>query len=76
MEFPIKINTTRMGLSIIYLRGHKWKFKKKYVLQSLKIVSILANSAGLDEMPHFEPFHLGLHFLPKYPFRGFQCTKV
>ena len=25
-------------------------------------------------MPHFVAFHLGLHCLPKYPFRGFQYT--
>ena len=28
-----------------------------------------------DEMPHFAAFHLGLHFLPKYTFRGLQNTK-
>ena len=31
-----------------------------YVLQSLKIVFILANSAGPDEIPCFVAFHLGL----------------
>ena len=37
---------------------------------SLKIVSILANSADPDEMQHYAAFHLGLHRLPKYLFRG------
>ena len=26
-------------------------------------------------MLHSAAFHLGLHFLSKYPFRGFQYTK-
>ena len=29
---------------------------------------VLANSADPDEMQHNAAFHLGLHFLPKYPF--------
>ena len=28
-----------------------------------------------DEMPHYVAFHLDLHILPKYLFRGFQNTK-
>ena len=28
-----------------------------------------------DEMAHYAAFHLGLHCLSKYPFRGFQNTK-
>ena len=45
------------------------------VFLSLKVVKILANSADPDEMQHHAAFHLGLHCLPKYPFRGFQYTK-
>ena len=33
-----------------------------------------ANSAVLDEMPHIAEFHLGLLYLLKYPFRGFQSS--
>ena len=62
MDFPIQINTITIGLSIIHFKG----FPDNYELQSLKIVFILANSAA---------FHLGLHCLLKYPFRGFQNTK-
>ena len=40
-----------------------------------KIVFILVNSADLDEMLHFAAFHLGLHCLLQYFFRGFQYTK-
>ena len=32
----------------------------------LKIVSVLANSADPDEMPHHVAFQQGLHYLPKY----------
>ena len=41
---------------------------------SLKIALILANSKDPDEMQHYAAFHLGLHCLPKYPFRGFKYT--
>ena len=36
---------------------------------------VIANSAESDEMQHNAGFHLDLHCLPKYPFRGFQDTK-
>ena len=65
-----------MGLFNIYLRGHRYKFPKNHALQSLKIAFILANNAGPDEMTHFVAFHLGLHCLPKNPFRGFEHTKL
>ena len=35
---------------------------------SLKISFILAKRADPDEMPQSVAFHLGLCFLPKYPF--------
>ena len=38
----------------------------------MKVVLILANSADHDEMQQYAAFHLGLHCLPKYQFRGFQ----
>ena len=42
---------------------------------SLKMDFVLANSVDPDEMLHDAAFHQGLHFLPKYLFRGFQSTK-
>ena len=54
----------------------KWSEVDGDVCLSLKVVLILADSAGPDEMQHYAAFHLGLHCLPKYPFRGFQYTKV
>ena len=41
----------------------------------LKIVLTSAKSVDPDEMPHIAAFHLGLHFLQKYPFKCFQNTK-
>ena len=41
----------------------------------LKVVLILANSEDPDDMQQYAAFHLGLHCLPKYLFKGFQCTK-
>ena len=37
-----------------------------------RFVLILANSEDPDEMQHCAAFHLCLHCLPKYPFRGLQ----
>ena len=39
-----------------------------------RFVLILANSVDPDEMQQYAAFHLGLHCLQKYPFRGFQYT--
>ena len=46
-----------------------------YVFLSLLVLFILANNADLDEMQHNAAFHLGLHCLPKYPFRDSQYPK-
>ena len=43
---------------------------------SLNVVLILANSASdPDDLHHYSAFHLGQHYLPKYPLNGFQYTK-
>ena len=39
-----------MGLSIISFKGSRVDFPNKYVLQSLNIAFIIANSADPDEM--------------------------
>ena len=62
----MQIYTIRIAFPLYILRGHMLKFPNNYVLHSLKIVFILANSAGPDEMLHFAVFHLGLHCLPRY----------
>ena len=47
----------------------RYNFRKKLFL-SLKINLVLANSADPDDILHNAAFHLGLHSLPKYRFRG------
>ena len=69
MDFPIHSDTLSMGLPIVHFKGSQVEFSIFDVLLSLKVVLILANSAEADEMQHFAAFHLGLHCLPKYPFR-------
>ena len=54
MEFPIQIATIKMGIRdcpLCILKGSQ-TFPNKYVLQSLNIVFIIANSADPDEMQH------------------------
>ena len=56
MDFPIQIHRIRMGLFIIYFKGSQVEYSTNYVLQSPKIVFIIANSAGPDEMQHYAAF--------------------
>ena len=46
MDSPIPIDTIRMGLSIIYLKGSQVKISKFDVFQSLKTVLTSAISSG------------------------------
>ena len=48
------------------------EISNNYMLQSLRVVFMLANTADLDEMPHIAAFNIGLYCLSKYSFRGFQ----
>ena len=59
------------------LKGQKLLFHPKNVvfLSESNFVFKLANSADPDEMPRFAAFHLGLHCLQKYPFKGFKSTR-
>ena len=60
----------------MYFRGSQVEFSLNYdVFLSPYVDQILANSADPDEMQHYAAFHLVLHCLPEYPFRGFQYTK-
>ena len=61
--------------SLYTSRGYRIKFSNYDILHSLKIVFILVDSAGPDEMPQYGAFHLGLHCLPKYPIKGFPVYK-
>ena len=57
------------------LRVNRSEFIKFDVFLFLKIVFTSAKSVDPDEMSCYAAFYLGLHCLPKYPFRGFQHTK-
>ena len=50
MDFPIQIATIKVGLSIICFKGSKVDFPNKYLLHSMKISFIVANSADPDKM--------------------------
>ena len=60
----------KLGIVQCTYLGVKLKFKKK----CFRLFNF-TNSADPDEMPLNAAFHLGLHCLQKYPFRGFPNTK-
>ena len=64
-----------MGLSIMYFKESQVEYSKLWLFLYLKVLFILANSADPYEMQHFAAFHMDLHCLPTYPFRGFQYKK-
>ena len=70
MEFPIKFDTVESGWSIVYIVGSQVIISPKYCI-SPKIDFVFANSVD----PDYAAFQLGLHCLPKYPFRGFWSLK-
>ena len=57
-----------LGVSVYIL-------KKDIVFFCLKTFFTFSNSVDPDEMQHYAAFHLGLHCLQKYLFRGFPNTK-
>ena len=75
MDFPKHIDTISLGLPIVYYKGLPVEFQNNDIFLSLKIVLILANSEDPYGMLHFAAFHLGLHCLPRYTFRGFRYIK-
>ena len=70
-----KFDTVKSGWSVVYIEGSKAIISKKIIFLSVKINSVLTNSADPDEMQHCVAFHLGLHCLPMYPFWGFPSPK-
>ena len=75
MEFTIKFDMVTSGWSIIYTEGSQAIVSRKYYISFSEDRFALAKSVDPVEMPHYAAFHLGLHSLPKYPFRGFCSTK-
>ena len=49
--------------------------KNNCILLSEDLFFTFINSVDPDEMPHYAAFHLGLHCLKKYSFRGFPNIK-
>ena len=75
MDFPIHIDTIRMGLSISHFKESQVEFSKLWCISVPEGFLILANSAYPDKMQHNAAFQLGLHCWPRFVFRGFQYTK-
>ena len=74
MDFPYRLKQLD-GISIMYFKGCTLSFPNYDVFLSQRIVFTLTNSADPDKMPHHAAFYLGLHWLSKYLFRGFEYTK-
>ena len=82
--FPeLEIFSLKLGKNIIFAIGNmtqyqspKWAKKPPCdIFLSLNVVLISVNSADPDEMQDYAVAYLGLHCLPKQPFRGSKYTK-
>ena len=74
--FFLLFDTIDLRWSIVCIRGHRFYFQMKIVFLSLKKdYASIATSVDPDEMPHYVASHLGLHCLPKYPFRSHLYMK-
>ena len=60
MELSIKFDTVKSEWSIVYIEGLQ-VIISNIIFLSLKIDSVLENSAGPDEMPPYAAFHLCHH---------------
>ena len=58
-----------------YIGVSGYNSKKNIVFFCLKIFFTFTNSVDPEEMQHYAAFHLGLHCLQKYSFRGYLNTK-
>ena len=75
MDSSLWFNTINFGWSIVYLGVSHFNFSKNIIAFLSEDLFTLTNSIDPGEMPHNAAFHLGLHYLLKYPFRCFQYTK-
>ena len=76
MVFPIHFDMVRIRLPIVCFKGSQVKVTKLCCISISEHCLNIANSADPDKMQHYAAFHMGLHCLPQYPFRGFQYTRV
>ena len=63
------VHCTFLGVS-----SYTCNFKKNHIVFSEDYFTFTKNVEP-DEMQHYAAFHLVLHFLQKYLFRGFPNTK-
>ena len=75
MDSSFWFYTIHLGWSIVYIEWSQVIISNFFHIFSLLIDFVLGSSADPDEMQQCMTFHLGLHCLPKYPFRGFRYTK-
>ena len=75
MDSSFWIDTINLGYTIVHIKGCRVIIFKKYCILLSEDLFTFTNSVDPDEMQHYAAFHLDLHCLPKYPFRGFQYTK-
>ena len=74
MDLSFWFDTINLGKSIVHILGCK-VILKNIVFFCLNIVLTFKNSVDPNEMQHYAEFHLFLHCLQKYSFRGFPITK-
>ena len=68
LDFLISIDTICMGLPTVYFKGSQVEFSE------LCCISAPEGCFNISKQ-HYAAFHLGLHCLQKYSFRGFPNTK-
>ena len=74
--FFLLVSYNKLGMVLCtYLGVSGYFFFKKIVFFCLKIFFTCTKCVDPDEMQHYAAFHLSLHSLQKYSFRGFPNTK-
>ena len=76
MDSSFLFDTINLGWSIVYIEGPQVIIFKMCITFSEDCFCQIANSVDPDEMLPHATFHLGLHFLQKYQFMGFQIYKL
>ena len=70
----MQIKAIRMGMSIIYFKGHRLSFPNNCI-SVRRIVFTIISSVDLDENATLYSILFGSSLFAKYPFRGSQFTK-
>ena len=74
MDSSFWFYTINLGQSIVHIKGCPVIIKKIYSFVKRSFF-FFTNSVEPDEMQQNAAFHLGLHCLQKYWYRGFLSTK-